>query len=130
MNAWNRLTLFYTVGRGRSGYEIRTDYLTISRLYSPIFTSPEATNCFSIITLMIIRENKIIGQFQEPIKIKFDGLLSISDSETLKNLTAILKTVSLQCYNHRAVIIAGKSEAPSQSQRSIFDNHQCNYTKT
>ena len=27
--------------------------------YSPIFTSPEATNCFSIITLMIIRENKI-----------------------------------------------------------------------
>ena len=28
--------------------------------YSPIFTSPEATNCFSIITLMIIRENKKI----------------------------------------------------------------------
>ena len=31
--------------------------------YSPIFTSPEATNCFSIITLMIIQENKIIDQF-------------------------------------------------------------------
>ena len=31
--------------------------------YSPIFTSPEATNCFSMITLMIIRENKIIDQF-------------------------------------------------------------------
>ena len=51
-------------------------YLTISHLnidesspgrsrgdYSPIFTLPEATNCFNIITLMIIRENKIIDQF-------------------------------------------------------------------
>ena len=28
--------------------------------YSPIFMSLDATNCFSIITLMIIRENKII----------------------------------------------------------------------
>ena len=28
--------------------------------YLSIFTSPEETNCFSIITLMIIRENKII----------------------------------------------------------------------
>ena len=28
--------------------------------YSPIFTSLDATNCFSIITLMIIRENNII----------------------------------------------------------------------
>ena len=27
------------------------------------------------------------------------------------------------------VIIAGESEAPSQSQRSIFDSHRCNYTK-
>ena len=27
--------------------------------YSPIFTSPEATNCVSIITLMMTRENKI-----------------------------------------------------------------------
>ena len=34
--------------------------------YSPIFTSPEATNCFSINTLMIIRENKIIHQFLTP----------------------------------------------------------------
>ena len=32
--------------------------------YSPILiTSPEATNCFSIITLIIIRENKIFDQF-------------------------------------------------------------------
>ena len=38
---------------------------------------------------MIIRENKII------------------DPETSKNLAAILKTASLQCYNHRAMIIAG-----------------------
>ena len=49
------------------------DYLTISRdstlsrwLYSPIFTSPEATNCVGIITLMIIRENQIIDQFPTP----------------------------------------------------------------
>ena len=34
--------------------------------YSPIFTSAEATNCFSIITSMIIRENKIIDQFPTP----------------------------------------------------------------
>ena len=34
--------------------------------YSPIFTSHEATNCFSIITLMIIRENKSIDQFPTP----------------------------------------------------------------
>ena len=38
-------------------------YLTISRRrrreYRRIFSSPEETNCFSIITLMIIRENKI-----------------------------------------------------------------------
>ena len=40
---------------------------------------------------------------------------SISYSETSTNLAAILKTASLQCYNHRAVIIAGWSEAPSQS---------------
>ena len=36
------------------------DYLSFNdwrRYYSPIFTSPEATNCFSIITLMILREN-------------------------------------------------------------------------
>ena len=32
---------------------------------------------------------------------------SISDSETSTNLAAILKTASFQCYNHRAVIIAG-----------------------
>ena len=41
-------------------------YLTIRCDYSPIFTSPEATNCFSIITLMIIRENKIIDKFPTP----------------------------------------------------------------
>ena len=35
-------------------------------LYMSILTSPEATNCFSIITLMIIRENKIIDQFPTP----------------------------------------------------------------
>ena len=39
---------------------------------------------------MIIRENKIVDQFP-----------------TLKHLAAILKTASLQRYNHRAVIIAG-----------------------
>ena len=33
---------------------------------SSLFTSPEATHCFSIITLMIIRENKIIDQFPTP----------------------------------------------------------------
>ena len=59
---------------------IHYDYLTIScrrrcehwRIvtglgdYSPIFMSPKATNCFSIITLMITRENKIIDQFPTP----------------------------------------------------------------
>ena len=38
---------------------------------------------------MIIQENKIF------------------DPETSKNLAAIFKTANLQCYNHRAVIIAG-----------------------
>ena len=52
-----------------------------------------ATTCFSIITLMIIRENKSIDQFLTP--------------KHQKNLAAILKTSSRQCYNHRAVIIAG-----------------------
>ena len=32
----------------------------------------------------------------------------MSDSETSKTLAAILKTASLQCYNHRPVIIVGK----------------------
>ena len=41
---------------------------------------------------MIIRENKIIDQFP---------------TLKQKNLAAILKTASLQGYNHRAVIIAG-----------------------
>ena len=85
-------------------------YLTISHrrrheyrriVTSTIFTSPEATNCFSIITLMIIWENI--------------NYWSISDSETSTNLAPILKTASLQCYNHRMVIIAGWSKAPSQS---------------
>ena len=35
-------------------------------LYMSMFTSPEATNCFSIIRLMIVRENKIIDQFPTP----------------------------------------------------------------
>ena len=39
--------------------ECRGDYL-------PIFSSPEATNCFRIIILMIIRENKMIDQFPTP----------------------------------------------------------------
>ena len=57
---------------------------------------------------------------------------SNSDSETSTKLAAVLKTAGLQCYNHRAVIVAGWSEAPSmrRSQRSIFDNHQCNYTNS
>ena len=42
---------------------------------------------------MIIHENKIIDQFP-----------TLKDK---KNLAAILKTASLQCYNHRAMIIAG-----------------------
>ena len=63
---------------------------------------------------MIIRENKIIDQFPTPkhqqIWPPFWKLLAFN-------------------YDHRAVIIAGWSEAPSQSWRSIFDNRQCNYTK-
>ena len=35
-------------------------------LYMSMFTSPEATNCFDISTLMIIREHKIIDQFPTP----------------------------------------------------------------
>ena len=34
--------------------------------YSPIFMSPEVTNCFSIITLMIIPENKSNDRFPTP----------------------------------------------------------------
>ena len=45
---------------------------------------------------------------------------SISNSKTSTNLAAILKTASLQCNNHCTVIIAGWSEAPTQSQLSIF----------
>ena len=48
---------------------------------------------------MVIQENKIIDQFLK----------------TSTNLAAILKTANLHCYNHRAMIIAGWSEAPSQS---------------
>ena len=33
-------------------------HIVFNNRHLPIFTSPEATNCFSIITLMIIRENK------------------------------------------------------------------------
>ena len=51
---------------------------------------------------MIIWEKKIIDQ-------------RITDSETSTHMAAVLKTASLQCYNHRAVTIAGWSEAPSQS---------------
>ena len=45
-------------------------------------------------TLMTIQENKIIDQFP-------------TSNQTSLNLAAFLKTASLQCYNHRVVIIAG-----------------------
>ena len=38
---------------------------------------------------------------------------SIFNSETSTNLAAILKTASLHCYNHRAVIMVGWSELPA-----------------
>ena len=55
---------------------------------------------------------------------------STCDSETSKNLAAILKTESRHCYNHPAAIIARENEVLDQSARAIFDNHQCNFTKT
>ena len=33
------------------------------------------------------------------------------------------------CYNHLAVIIATENEVLNQSAHTIFDNHQCNFTK-
>ena len=62
---WYCLQLFYAVYYGRvvQFTNILPKYLTISRRrrreYRRIVTSPEETNCLSIITLMIIRENKI-----------------------------------------------------------------------
>ena len=43
---------------------IETRAVHFARLFNN--QSPEATNCFSIIKLMIIRENKIIDQFPTP----------------------------------------------------------------
>ena len=74
------------------------------------------TKCFSKTALVIIRENKTN--------------CSICDSETSTNLAAILKTESRHCYNHLAVITARENEVLDQSARAIFDNHQCNFTKT
>ena len=79
-----------------------------------ILTEPEVTNCFNKIALVIIRENK--------------AKTKICDSEKSTNLAAILKTGSRHCYNHLAVIIARESEVLDQSARTIFDNHQCNFT--
>ena len=77
-----------------------------------IFTKPEVTNCFSKIALVITRENKT-----------YTAQLST-------NLAAILKTESCHCYNHLAVFFARENEVLDQSARAIFDNHQCNFTKT
>ena len=72
-------------------------YHVIAHAYSSyiLFNNqwPEATNCFSIITFMIIRENKITDQFPSP--------------KHQQIWLPFWKTASLQCYNHRAVIIAG-----------------------
>ena len=81
-----------------------------------MITEPEVANCFSKIALVIIRENKTKSK--------------VCDSETPTNLAAILKTESRHCYNHLAVIIARENEVLYQSARAIFDNHQCNFTKS
>ena len=63
------------------GCFLRIYYLTI-RLgdYSPIFTSPKATNCFSIVTLMIILENKsIVGFHMTSLKFKLKNCRSYRD---------------------------------------------------
>ena len=40
-----------------------------------------------------------------------------------------MKTESRHCYNYWAVIIARENEVLDQSAHTIFDNHQCNFTK-
>ena len=52
-------TAYLTISRRRRREYRRIVTDTKSRRLFAIFTSPEATNCFSIITLMINRENKI-----------------------------------------------------------------------
>ena len=65
---------------------------------------------------MIIQENKIIDQFPTPkhqqIWLPLWKLLAFN----------VMTTVRWSQRDDR-------SEDPSQSQRSIFDNHQCIYTK-
>ena len=77
------------------------------------------TNCFSIIALVIMRENKTkIANF---LKIFY---FSLKKKHALKHALR-----ARHCYNHLAVIIARENEVLNQSARAIFDNHHCNFTK-
>ena len=77
------------------------------------------TNCFSIVVLVIIRENlKKIANF---LKIFYFSLKKqqYAPKHALR---------ARHCYNHLAVIVARMNEVLNQSARAIFDNHQCNFT--
>ena len=69
-----------------------------------IFTEPEVTNCFRIIALVIIRENKT----------KTANFLKIF---YLKKHVPKHALRAGHCYNHLAVIIARENEVLNQSAR-------------
>ena len=76
------------------------------------------TNCFSIIALVIIRENKT----------KIANFLKYFIFHLKKNIPKhALHT--RHCYDHLVAIIARENEVLYQSACAIFDNHQCSFTK-
>ena len=77
-----------------------------------IFPEPEVSNCFSIIALVIIRENKTkIANF---LKYFIFHLKKHVPKHALR---------AHHCYNHLAVIIARENEVLNQSAQPILDNH-------
>ena len=86
-----------------------------------IFTEPGVTNCFSIVVLVIIRENKTK-------KANFLKIFYFSLKKQQHTPTHALR--ARHCYNHLAVIVARENEVLNQSVRAIFDNHQCSFTNS
>ena len=105
---WNYLTISHQ--RRREYWRIVTEM--------KLSTEPELTNCFSIIALMIIQEN--INKNSKLFKNILFFILKKHESK---------HACTRHCYNHLAVIIATENEVLNQSAHTIFDNHQCNFTK-
>ena len=125
---WNMASL-WGLGANLTG---ETCYLTIShwrwREYRQIVTETKS-RWLSLYSqslrwlIVLVKVHRLVIIWENKTKTK------ICNSKTSTNLVTILKTESHHCYNHPAVIIARAIKVLDQSACTIFDNHQCNFTK-